>query len=431
MPKLDVATVHLPQRTIRVDVEYYDNTERDKLLAYPTADAIRRVVEQGVMVPCEEFLTYYLFHRKRPGKPGWRNYQEIGHRIERSISDLAEWIDFNGQSISTPRDVEIQEKALTERIGESVGLSVINDIHQLTEADWDHIPEQSGARPFRTFDYQIASDGSITLQLEAKGSSCEDNTRKTPSISGHKRSIHEKKIAIAKSGTDYPFPASLRYGTIAIVGEDPAVPVKCLLLDPPAVAEDASARRLRLLNRMRFLADWISFVSPRSHLASALNTRVASLQVLRDPFELDNVPLRRGNNEFFEFEVIDRYGHSSFFSNKAWVSDGPAGGIVTNYNRDLLFLGFREELPRLAAAQNFLDVLSYTADTVSLLKTVQIHLTLGRFQALRLPDTMLPGKPAELLPGAPREPGLLRISLAGELHYTKEGLVFGVLPVQR
>jgi hypothetical protein len=178
---------------------------------------------------------------------------------------------------------------------------------------------------------------------------------------------------------------------------------------------------------MRFLADWISFVGPRSQLASALNTRVAALEALRDPFELANIPLRRGDNEYFDLGPIDSRGHSTFFSSKAWVSDGPAGGIVMGYNGNLLFLGLREDLLRIAANQDFGRVLSYVTNAGSLTKTVQMHLTLRQFRDLRLPDAMLPRRLTEPFPGAP---GRIRISLSGELHYTREGLVFGVLPVQ-
>ena len=68
------------------------------------------MVEHGLEISTEQFLTYYLFHRRRPGKPGWRHYREVGRHIGRAISCLDEWVDFNGESISTPPDVEFQDR---------------------------------------------------------------------------------------------------------------------------------------------------------------------------------------------------------------------------------------------------------------------------------------------------------------------------------
>jgi len=53
------------QPTIRVDVACYNEEEREKLLKYPMATAMNSVVTNGIEVPTAEFLTYYLFHRKR------------------------------------------------------------------------------------------------------------------------------------------------------------------------------------------------------------------------------------------------------------------------------------------------------------------------------------------------------------------------------
>ena len=291
---------------------------------------------------------------------------------------------------------------------------------------------RGGRAGFQTFDYQTASDARNIIELE-KRYELHNNSKKSPTISNHKASIHQKKISIAarEKTANHNYPANVRYGTIAVMGENKKFPVKCLLVDPPADANNNNARRLRLLNRMRFLADWISFVSPRSQLSAALNSRSAALETLRDPFELANTPLRRGNNDLFDLGPIDRYRHSRFFWNKAWVSDGPAGGIVARCNRDLLFLGFREDLPRIAADQDFDQLLSYRADIGSLAKTVQLQLTLRKFQDLELPDTLLPRKTSERLPGGAAEPDRFTVSLEGELHYTQEGLVFGLLPVPR
>ncbi len=227
-------TLELPQPTVKVSVGFYDDEEKQKLLKYPTHAVMENLVKSGLEIPTEEFLTYYLFHKKRPGKEGWRNYREVGRKIGHALAELSEWVDFNGHSLSTPCDIAGQDRSITERIGESIGLSVVSNIHGLTAADWDRI----SIGRYSSFDYQIASDGKLVVQMEAKGSAAEDNSTKTSSVSQHKRSIADKKKAIAEreKQNDYPYPADLRYGTITVMGESVDDPVKCLLVEMQAYA---------------------------------------------------------------------------------------------------------------------------------------------------------------------------------------------------
>src|ERR1700722_4632714 len=105
---------------------------------------------------------------------------------------------------------------------------------------------------------------------------------------------------------------------------------------------------------MRFLRDWISFISPRSQLAVAIQTRLAAMEQLANPFELENVPLLRGSGREFEFTPVGSSpgNHSSFFLTKSRISDGPAGGVVVPLpSRDLFFLGIRQNLLEQAARQ--------------------------------------------------------------------------------
>ena len=188
--------MRLQQGFVQVEVRYYDDEQKEKLLFYPSAKKQKEIVDGTIKIPTEEFLTYYLFHKKRPGKVGFRSYSELGSKIGVALADLEGFIQFNGDSISVPEDVGYQDNAIAEHIGESIGLSVINRIHGLTEADWDKIPEIRGSKGEKTFDYQVASDGKNTIEVETKGSCPYDSAVKTSSIRSHKRSILEKKTAI-------------------------------------------------------------------------------------------------------------------------------------------------------------------------------------------------------------------------------------------
>ncbi len=418
--------IKLPQQNVRVDVDYYDDEQKNKLSHYPSAKLIHEIVSNGIEIPSEEFLTYYLFHRKRPGMPGYRNYEELGIKIGKSLSDLEDFIVFNGNSIATASDAGEQDIKITERVGESIGMSVLNRIHNLSEADWGRIPSKGGPYAPQVFDYQIASDGTAIVQLEAKGSSIDFNNLKTSTVSNHKSSIIKRKEAIhnLESTKSYPFPSNLRYGTITVLDKRPDSTIKCWLLDPEPEFAKMPPVKLRLINRMRFLRDWISFISPRSQFASALSTRVSELAVLTDPFELDGIPLLKGTGEPFDIVSTEGFGSTiSFLLNKSRVSDGPTSGVITQTStKALFFLGLRNELAVLAANQNFAEIMKYSALITTIPKTVNCILHKRRYKRFELPDWITEGA---------RESGdYMLFEMRGALTYSQEGLVFGVLPLE-
>lgn len=150
----------LQQKTVKVQVEYYDDHEKTKLLAYPSATEIQKTVQSSpIEISIEEFLTYYLFYNKRPGKRGYGSYEELRTNIRRALTELDGWVLFNGISICSEADALPQDIRITEKIGEAIGLSVVNRIHGLTAADWDRIPPKGGQGAPPVFDYQTASDG--------------------------------------------------------------------------------------------------------------------------------------------------------------------------------------------------------------------------------------------------------------------------------
>lgn len=416
----------LAHETIQVDVQYYDAAERQKLLRYPTRDVMEELVKKPLEVPKAEFLTYYLFHRIKLGTPGYQDYDTVSRRLRRWLGAIGECIDYEGNTIRTPEGAERQLTEVSEHVGEAVGLAVMNRIHGLTEADWRPVPEHRGRRAPPSFDFQIASDGEHFVQIETKGSSVEDNRLLSEAVRAQKRKIDEKKAklaALGKQGQD-PHPASLRYGTITVVDGRKDGSVRCLLTDPPPTEADDTPQRFKLLNRVRHLRDWISFISPRSPLAAALATRLADLEAMANPFELGGVPLRRGNGEPFQFEPFSpgTRRHSTFMASKSRVTDGPAGGVVVQLSdRELLFLGIQEQLLTLATAQEFEEIARYKAEVSSINKTVECTFSAGRFRGLRLPPSVSQS--------AAQIGGYFHFPLRGTLRYSPEGLVFGILPL--
>src|SRR4029450_7862465 len=126
-----------------------------------------------------------------------------------------------------------------------------------------------------------------------------DSTRHWPTTRTHRHNIQDKKIQISQleSAQAYPYPADVRYGSIGSIGTSAEGSIRCWLVDPEAEGDGGNARRFRLLARMRFIRDWIAMLGKQSMLAAALNTRLAALEALSDPFQLNRVPLLKGTGE--------------------------------------------------------------------------------------------------------------------------------------
>ncbi len=63
-----MTTVVTIQDPINIDVDFYDSHEKQELLNYPSRTELQQIVNSGGTVSTTDFLTYYLFYKKRPGK---------------------------------------------------------------------------------------------------------------------------------------------------------------------------------------------------------------------------------------------------------------------------------------------------------------------------------------------------------------------------
>tara|TARA_B110001469_G_scaffold33518_1_gene33971 strand:- start:5373 stop:6014 length:642 start_codon:yes stop_codon:yes gene_type:complete len=73
--------------------------------------------------------------KKKANALGYFDFDSIRSRSNHTFSDLDGLIDLNGLSINSFPDTKA-DRVMSERLGEAIGLSVINSIHGLTEADW-------------------------------------------------------------------------------------------------------------------------------------------------------------------------------------------------------------------------------------------------------------------------------------------------------
>lgn len=426
-----MTTVTLPisQDSVTIAVDFYNEEEETALLSYPKAQEIEAIAGTTIEVPTAELLTYYLFHRKRPGKVGYRSFDELSQQIGSAYQDIEWGVEFDGKSIVSASDLDDdQDSGLVEHLGEAVALAVVNRIHGLTEADWDRIPANRGYGA--SFDYshgdKQASDGEQPIQVEAKGTtSLGQPNRARARVSQQRTRIREKKTSIQELEGDgqYRYPASVRYGCVAILNTESTL--RALLVDPEGEDVVRSPEALRIVNRMIFLRDWISLVAPRSQLASSLSTRTAALLALEDPAVLDGIALRKANGEPFNYApgfALGR-GHISILRNKSYVLDGPSGGILVQVSsNELYLLGIMEELVFLAESQSFSEILDYVREGGTVRKTVRCQFTDRQLKRMQLPD----GFRERMAQFGPR----YGIDLEGDLMYSPSGLVHGFLPME-
>lgn len=409
--------VAAPPDTLRVDVAFYDEDEQAAFEKVLPSDILKDIPGEMV-IPTPDFCTYYLYYKLREGVRGYGSHNEVADKWQFALGELDGQIEFADGTIRLTH-AEGTNRGTSERFGEAIGLSVASQLHNIHGGDWNRIPETNTRKIF-DFNGLIASDGQQFVQLEAKGSSVEDNQRKPSTVSNHKRSIKAKK----SEATPAERTESVLYGTIGVIDDRPVSTARCWLVDPPADAF-GDPQRFRLLSRLEYIAHYISYLGQRSQLAAALQTRLAALHAAKEYTDLDGIALRTGNDEEFTTETFDQAGkHNPWFGSKSVVTDGPAGGHVYAANDEvLLFIGIREQLVAYAAPQDFDQILKYTFPAGVMEKTVQCVVSRARFK-----------RDFALYVGLQREEieasaGYFRFLLSGHLYYCQSGLVFGVLPI--
>jgi hypothetical protein len=404
------------KEVVRVHVDYYDDAHQKALQSYSSISGIGTVVAAPLELPVHEFLTHYLFHRARTGSGRFSGYEQTRRMIISACSDLQWMLKLQNAVLALENDVQRLPREIAEHVGESIALSVVGRIHGLTEADW--LPIEEGPKS-RSFDFEYASNGSQVIQVEAKGRVVDDNSLKSSAISGAAGDIVDKKASLNRVQDQ-----ALRYGVITAISKM-GQPLRAWLLDPAPDDPPKRPEDLRLLARLHFLRWIIWLVSPRSHLATALATRINAIRQQPDAYLLSGVPLLQADGKPFEFDRIFIAGESisAFFATRSRVVGGPAGGVVMRMAADdaLLFVGMPEELIDLAAGQKFPEMVSYRGERAIVRKSVECVVPKAQFGKMNFDK--------DELPAFADRGAYVHFTLEGTLAYTHEGLIFGALPV--
>lgn len=403
--------------TTAVLVDYYDKNEQELFTAQlgddPIGDQPRRL-----LLPTTDLCTYFLFYKRRDGVTGFDSYAAVASQWRDAVGELRGMAEFTDTSIRLLQTEGTSTGSL-ERLGEGIGLSVASELHELHQADWRRIPATTERKTLDYWHPFTASDGRSFVQVECKGSGVQDNLKKTPSVSNHKTSIKTKKL----KATDRDRKSSILYGTIAVLDDKPQSTARCWLVDPPSGVPDDPVR-FKVIARLGYIAELVSFLGGRSSFASALRTRLAALEALPDIAPLTGVPLRTGAGlEFFTntYSWSDRH---PWLQTKSVVADGPVGGQVVALNdRHVLFVGLQPVLLDLAATQDFRRIQDYRLDFGTVRKTLECVVPKARF-ANQFRDRMPDVKVAE------GRDGYVRFVLHGDLHFCQSGFVWGLLPFE-
>ncbi|MEK6354725.1 hypothetical protein [Burkholderia cenocepacia] len=348
--------------TIRVNLDYYNNHHRTLLTAHQPYAAARtgaRVTtyQRNPVIRRADFLSYFLIHRQVLS--GYQTY----HDLLAKAHVASAWIE----DVIVPASATIQlvqhgysDNGISERIGESVGLSVISRLHGMTDADWTKLDTISGVNGQPTFDFQIGSDGIRIIQVETKGSMVNDCTKKPSTVSNHASNIAGKKSDIDQV-TIYRYPSSIRYGTITAI--DATHDAQCWLLDPPAQDVSIAPQDLRVIKRLAFAAKSIALVAPNATLPAAIAKRINEIW--------------KGGTKAFDGEVLRTtagtpFSHHNYVeqylsSRKTYLREIDVVGRLLSGNRDFpMFIGMMGGIARSAIQQRYSDLINIEYDNMDL-----------------------------------------------------------------
>ena len=259
---------------LQVNVDFYDNHHKKLLMNYPSNNEIEHLVRKPTKISKSEFLTYLLFTEQRESE-GFRTFDELRKKVDSRLGYISDYLNIGEGTIKAIHTAKETPNEITERVGVSVSLCLVNKIHNMTEADWERIPIDNR----KVLDFQIATTDSLYIFVESKGTILKNNNYRTE-LSGKAKHVKEKKDEnknIIKRG--------IAYGIITSIDQKNIT--QSWLLDPPAIDLPFSPKKYRLLSRMYFYWKNLKIISPKSEFLFSLINRIKVLEKLND-YEIFN-----------------------------------------------------------------------------------------------------------------------------------------------
>jgi hypothetical protein len=354
---------------LKLSVDYYNAAEKTLFQSYPNFAALSGILNREILISEAEFVSYMMF-TEQADEDGWRTYPELKDRVQNRLGDIEDILDFSKGSIQSKKSSQrMNASKMTERIGVSLGINVVNKFHGLTEADWAITDDvYIGGKRIKDFDYEIpiASDGTKFIQVENKGAVIDDNSYKTPSVSEHYSSIKAKKNSILarEQAQGIPRHQNVYYGTIGVL--DSQNTAKVWLVDPPAFEVEWNPIKFKLISRLIYYSKVFSEIGIHNRFQIALDKRIHQLFTAKDINEFNRVPLDVPlktytyikNNNFVNINNTEAIG-TFFFIN----------------SNEVFLLALTKVIIRLVLLQNFDGILEYDYKNAELSDKVIIELS--------------------------------------------------------
>jgi len=346
---------------IQIDVGYYNDEQRILFQGFPNADVINQIVQNGITITEDEFLAYMMFTWQMDVN-GFRTYNELRALVEDNLGAVNQLLTFNNGSVQA-RVIgnDLMQTGYTERIGVSVGLCLLNKIHNLTAADWRKIPTAPGRNGHPTFDFDIpiASTGNNFIQGENKGSAVADNSIQNNSIEAHYSSINRKKTYIREQEAQMQIPIhqNLYYGTIGVLDNRANSTARIWLVDPSAFEIEMEPRKYKLLARLRYYLNEFKNVGVKRRITEALELRIKEIEEAKDYDQFnfkkldDRFPVSGGYYLYMEGNVFANVDANEAFGRVFLIEDKQR---IIPY-----LLAFPKAIMRLIVRQDFGSILAY------------------------------------------------------------------------
>lgn len=310
---------------MRFDVRFYDDEEQTQLEKSKEIDGLRKVVDQGLDLDSDAFLAASMFQEQKQ-EAKWRTREDLRSR---AAGRRAEFEDYFDATVTlnarfSPEDMDTR----TERAGVAAAICTMDKAFDTHLADWEKIPEKDEkGHAHKDLDFWVAAAGDRVIAVEAKGSVVADVSKKSTSISAHKKDIKEKKAA-QKTKRE----GQTLIGAILAIPRSEGMNARVWLLDPTVETLGLEPDDFKVLARYRFYAAMIRLIG-EPQLLGVLVNRITALERVSRVGELDGVALTRPNG--LPFGIPPSFQSPP----RARSRDGKLVGYLTWSKNSLVFTG--------------------------------------------------------------------------------------------
>jgi hypothetical protein len=317
---------------------------------------------------------------------------------------MTRYFDFSKGSITSRFEGDDTSKAQTEAVGVGASLSLMSNLLDLTEADWEKIP----ASNIKDMDFSIASTGSSMVEVESKGTT-------TSILSGFKKSIEDKKKAARERQRKKKNKSEL-FGVITRLPTSPKEKAKCYLLDPPATTDTDDPSKHKLLARLTYYGRELRMLLGSQFLIGLAN-RIQDIERIRDYEALNAVSLINSLGDTYTIPLIAFQRRSVNTSHSFFGEVFPLDQIAGTW----FYYGFDAVVMQLMIDQNFSAIRSFKSDLPDNLPDQSTILCRPILDDLRFMgmDPEYGNKTSD--------PNRREFRMKGKLEATDAGRVFGIL----